>query len=136
MIARLTIGWPVFIRFFRLTWLDIFKHAGLRSVLTATLLTESLVKAPLLTMVHTLCCCHCTSQPLFPSVPSECNKLFCDPRNHCKRVLKNDRSNYDETTHCSVASQLIESRDFWRICNSVLNRGSLPYLLFLMAQRS
>ena len=45
----------------------------------------------------------------------ENKKLFCDSRNHCKRVLK--------ATRRSVASQLIGSRDFLRICNSVLNRG-------------
>ena len=49
-------------------------------------------------------------------------KLFCDSCNHSKRVLKDARSNYDETT-CHVASQLIRSCDFWRICNSILNRG-------------
>ena len=65
-------------------------------------------------------------------------KLFCATRNHCKRVLKDARSNYAETTRRSVASQLIGSRGFWRICNSVLKsvlNSVLPYLPFLMAQR-
>ena len=53
----------------------------------------------------------------------ENKKLCCDSRNHCKKVLKDARSNYAEATRCSVASQLIESGAFWRICNSVLNRG-------------
>ena len=53
----------------------------------------------------------------------ENKKLFYDSHNHCKRVLKDARSNYAETTDCSVASQLIGSRHFCRICNSVLNRG-------------
>ena len=67
----------------------------------------------------------------------ENRKLFCDSRNHCKNVLKDARSNYAEGTRRSVASQLIGSGDFWRICNRVLNRrGSLPYLLSLMAQTS
>ena len=51
----------------------------------------------------------------------ENKKLFCESRNHCKRVLKEARSNYADTTRRSVASQLIGSCDFWRICNSILN---------------
>ena len=47
----------------------------------------------------------------------ENKKLFCDSRNHCKKVLRDARSNYAETTRRSVASQLIGS----------LPR-SLPYL--------
>ena len=57
------------------------------------------------------------------NVTPENKKLFCDSRNHCKRVLKDARPKYTETTRHSVASQLIGSCDFWRICNSVLNRG-------------
>ena len=53
----------------------------------------------------------------------ENKKLFCYCRNHCKRALKEAWSNYAETTRRHVASQLIVSRDFWRICNSVLNKG-------------
>ena len=62
------------------------------------------------------------------NVTPENKKLFCDSRNHCKKVLEDARSNYAEAT---VASKLIGSRDSWRICN----RGSLPYLHFLMVQR-
>ena len=68
-------------------WLDIFKHDA---TYAAEEITESVKigidcyipqKAPLLTMLHTtLCCSHCTSQPLFPSVPwnasPENKKLF------------------------------------------------------------
>ena len=54
---------------------------------------------------------------------SKNKKLFGDSHNHCKRVLKDARSNYAETTRCYVASQFIESHDYWRICNSILNRG-------------
>ena len=49
--------------------------------------------------------------------------MFCDFRNHCKRVLKDARSNYAETTRRYFAYQLIGVRHFWRICNSVLNRA-------------
>ena len=50
-------------------------------------------------------------------------KLFNDSRNHCKRVITEARSSYAEAARHSIASQRIGSRDFWRICNSVLNRG-------------
>ena len=53
----------------------------------------------------------------------ENKKLFCDSRNHCKRVLEEAKSKYAEATRCSIASQSIGSRDFWRISNSILNRG-------------
>ena len=50
--------------------------------------------------------------------------MFCDSRNHSKGVLNDARSNYAKTTRRSVASQLIGSRNFWRIFNSVLNSGN------------
>ena len=57
-------------------------------------------------------------------------KLFYDARNHCKRVITEAKSSYAEATRHSIASQRIGSRDFWRICNSVLNRGksTIPLL--------
>ena len=60
----------------------------------------------------------------------ENKKLFSDSRNHCKKVLKGASSNYAEPTRRSVASQPIGSCDFWRICNSILNRGkyTIPLL--------
>ena len=63
-------------------------------------------------------------------------KLFCDSRNHCKIVLKDARSNYAETIRCSVASHLIRSPDFWRICNSVLNRGSSQNIITKIDSRA
>ena len=57
------------------------------------------------------------------NMSAENKKLFRDSRNHCKRVLEEAKSNYAEATRCSIASQRIGSRDFWRICNSILNRG-------------
>ena len=61
----------------------------------------------------------------------ENKKLFCESRNHCKKALKDARSNYAEATCRSIASQLIGSRDFWRNCNNVLNRGksTIPEVL-------
>ena len=60
-----------------------------------------------------MCRCHCTSH-----VARNC----CGSRNHWKRILKEARSNYAETTRRSIAPQLTGSRDFWRISDSVLNR--------------
>ena len=57
------------------------------------------------------------------NMTAENKKLFRDSRNHCKRVLEEAKSNYAEATRCSIASQRSGSRDFWRICNSILNRG-------------
>ena len=92
------------------------------------------VKAPLLTMVHTLCHCHCTSQPLFPSVPLELTpenkKLFCDFHNHCKESPQR---------WCPIMLMqlsLNRSLDFWRICNSVLDRGKSTIPPILKPQRS
>ena len=50
-------------------------------------------------------------------------RLFRVSRNHCKRVLDEAKSNFAEATRHSIASQRIGSRDFWRISNSILNRG-------------
>ena len=60
----------------------------------------------------------------------ENKKLFNDARNCCKRVLEEAKSNYADATRRSIASQHIGSRDFWRISNSILNRGksSIPPL--------
>ena len=54
---------------------------------------------------------------------AENSKLFRASRNHCKRVLEDAKSYFAETTRDSITSQHIGSRDFWRISNSILNRG-------------
>ena len=93
-------------------WLDIFKH-------------ESTYAAK----------DHYFNQYHWNATP-EHMKQFRDSRNHCKKVLKDARSNYAKATYCSVVSLLIGSCDFWRICNSILNRGKSTILHFLMAERS
>ena len=102
-------------------WLDIFKHDATYAAKEITEWVDIGIQA--------LCCCHCTSQPLFPSVPSE-----CDSHNHCKRVLKDGRSNYAETTCRYVASlclsDLVTCGGF---ATAFLTGGSLPYLLFSFA---
>ena len=43
--------------------------------------------------------------------------------NHCKRVLEAVKLAYANKTKESITSQKLGSRDFWRIANSVLNKG-------------
>ena len=43
--------------------------------------------------------------------------------NRCKRVLEAAKLAYDTKTKESITSQELGSRDFWRIANSVLNKG-------------
>ena len=45
---------------------------------------------------------------------------FRQASNHCKRVLETDKFAYANKTKKSITSG---SRDFWRIANSVLNKG-------------
>ena len=43
--------------------------------------------------------------------------------NHCKRVVEAAKFAYANKTKESITSQKLGSRDFWRIANSVLNKG-------------
>ena len=43
--------------------------------------------------------------------------------NHCKRVLEAAKPAYANKTKESITSQKLGSREFWRIANSVLNKG-------------
>ena len=43
--------------------------------------------------------------------------------NHCKRVLEAAKLAHANKTKESITSQKLGSRDFWRIANSVLNKG-------------
>lgn len=60
----------------------------------------------------------------------EAKSLFRTASNSCKRVIERAKSSYAENILDSIASKSIGSRDFWRISNSVLNRGksSIPPL--------
>ena len=49
--------------------------------------------------------------------------LYRQASNHCKRVIESAKACYTEKTKESIVSQKVGSRDFWRITNSVLNRG-------------
>ena len=48
---------------------------------------------------------------------------FRHASNHCKRVLEAAKLAYANKTKESITSQKLGSRDFWRIANSVLNKG-------------
>ena len=62
---------------------------------------------------------------------SDSNVKFRQASNHCKRVLEAAKLAHANKTKESITSQKLGSRDFWRIANSVLNRGksAIPLLL-------
>ena len=54
---------------------------------------------------------------------SESKVKFRQASNRCKRVLEAAKLAYANKTKESITSQKLGSRDFWRIANSVLNKG-------------
>ena len=54
---------------------------------------------------------------------SESKLNFKQASNRCKRVLEAAKLAYANKTKESIISQKLGSRDFWRIGNSVLNKG-------------
>ena len=54
---------------------------------------------------------------------SESKVKFRQASNCCKRVLETAKLAYATKTKESITSQKLGSRDFWRIANSVLNKG-------------
>ena len=54
---------------------------------------------------------------------SDSKVKFRQTSNHCKRVLESAKLTYANKTKKSSTSQKLGSRDFWRIANSVLNKG-------------
>ena len=54
---------------------------------------------------------------------SESKVKFWQASNRCKRVLETAKLAYASKTKESITSQKLGSRDFWRIANSVLNKG-------------
>ena len=63
---------------------------------------------------------------------SESKVKFRQANNRCKRVLEATKLAYATKTKESFTSQKLGSRDFWRIANSVLNKGksAIPPPLF------
>ena len=54
---------------------------------------------------------------------SDSKVKFRQASNRCKRVLEAAKLAYANKTKESIASQKLGSRDYWRIANSVLNKG-------------
>ena len=54
---------------------------------------------------------------------SDSKVKFRQASSHCKRVLDAAKLAYANKTKESITSQKLGSRDFWRIANSVLNKG-------------
>ena len=54
---------------------------------------------------------------------SDSKVKFRQASNRCKRVLETGKLAYANKTKDSITSQKLGSRDFWRIANSVLNKG-------------
>ena len=61
---------------------------------------------------------------------SESKVKFRQVSNRCKRVLEAAKLAYATKTKESITSQKLGCRDFWRIANSVLNKGksAIPFL--------
>ena len=60
---------------------------------------------------------------------SESKVQFRQVSNHCQRVLEAVKLTYANKTKESITSQKLDTRDFWRIVNSVLNR-SIRFLFY------
>ena len=54
---------------------------------------------------------------------SDSKVKFRQASNYCIRVLEATKLSYANKTKESITSQKLDSRDFWRIANSVLNKG-------------
>ena len=54
---------------------------------------------------------------------SDSKVKFIQASNFCKRVFEAAKLTYANKTKESITSQKLASRDFWRIANSVLNKG-------------
>ena len=60
---------------------------------------------------------------LYEQKSSESKVKFRQASTHCKRVLEAAKLAYATKTKESITSQKLGSCDFWRIANSVLNKG-------------
>ena len=66
---------------------------------------------------------------------SESKVKFRQASNHCKRVLEAVKLAYAHKTKESITCKKLDSWDIWQISNSVLNKVTLLYLLYSVAQR-
>ena len=69
---------------------------------------------------------------LYHQIQSSRSKVkFGQASNHCKRVFETANIAYSNKIKGSITSEILGSRDFWQIANSVLNKGiSAVPLLF------
>ena len=118
-------------------WKDIFKFGAspaaselFRLVLAGidVYIPHRKCQASLISMFFScLCCCIAHGNHffrLYQKDKSSASKVkFRQARNHCKRVLEATKLAYANKTKESITSQKLGSRDFWRIANSVLNKG-------------
>ena len=72
-----------------------------------------------------MCCCHSSQKSFFSFVPksSDSKVKFRQASNHCKKILEAAKLTSANKTKESITSQKVGSRNFWRIANSVLNKG-------------
>ena len=74
-----------------------------------------------------LCYCHSYRNHHFclyqQKKPSEYKVKFRQANNRCKRVIEAAKLAYATKTKEYISSQKLGSHDFWRIANSVLNKG-------------
>ena len=71
---------------------------------------------------------------LYQKVKSSESKVkFRQASNCCKRVLEAAKLAYANKAKEPILSQKLDSHDFWRIANSVLNKVNLLYFLYSMA---
>ncbi|XP_065641128.1 RNA-directed DNA polymerase from mobile element jockey [Hydra vulgaris] len=57
--------------------------------------------------------------------------LFIIARNRCKKVLSDAKLHYSQFTKSCILSQKLGSKDFWKIFNSIINKGrsNIPSLI-------
>ena len=72
-------------------------------------------------------CCHSYRNHFFclyqQNKSSDFKVKFRQASNHCKRVLEAAKLAYATKTEESITSQKLDSPDYWKIANSVLNKG-------------
>ena len=105
-----------FVSGFRLELMYIFLIVSIRSSLT---------------VFSCLCCSFVHGKHFFclhqQNKSSETKVKFRQASNCCKRVLEATKLTYGNKTKQFIFSQILGSQDFWRIANSVLNKGKHLY---------
>ena len=53
----------------------------------------------------------------------ENKRLFSASRRRCRNILRNAKNNYQQSVKTKISTQRLGSRDFWKIFNSISNKG-------------